>query len=75
MDIDILFNYQYHFTPYSYRSFINKHIIPQDIKDLASKNIYLSFKKYISYLKHIIDNCVTTTYEYFFILLCIFFII
>jgi len=60
----MLFNYQYHITPYSYRSFINKHIIPNDIKELAMKNLYLSFKKYISYLKYMIESCIKTTYEF-----------
>ncbi|KAL6590907.1 hypothetical protein U3516DRAFT_650889 [Neocallimastix sp. 'constans'] len=64
IDIDILFNYQYHLTPYSYRSFINKHIIPNDIKQLASKNLFMSFKRYVLFLKHMIDNCSKSSSEY-----------
>ncbi|ORX76958.1 hypothetical protein BCR32DRAFT_295910 [Anaeromyces robustus] len=64
LDADILFNYQYHLTPYSYRSFINKHIITDDIKKLAKNNLYLSFKKYVIYLKQMIDNCIKLPKEY-----------
>ncbi|ORX54876.1 hypothetical protein BCR36DRAFT_410678, partial [Piromyces finnis] len=61
IDIDILFNYQYHITPYSYKSFINKHIVPNDIKQLAAKNLFLSFKQYTSYLKKMIEYCIGST--------------